>query len=605
MPSPKKNVAFDFNVSLVSASTGNSFQANPTLAIGDVKVSIDNAALANITTLPTVSPASSRIVRVSLSQAEMNGDRIAVQFVDAAGAEWQECMIEIITDDVTINDLVRSTTPANTLDVSATGEAGVDWANVGGKTTTNALTGTTIAATQQVDVNTIKTQTVTCAAGVTVNVNVGTTQPLNFTGTAGSALVKSDMVDVAGAAVSTSTAQLGVNVVNFGGSAGTFSSGKPAVTVASTDVTGNVAADLQTIKTQTVTCAGGVTVPAATLASTTNITAGTITTVTNLTNAPTVGDFTSTMKTSLNAATPASIQNVDNVWSVATRVLTAGTNIQLPSNGLANVTAWTVALTGNITGNLSGSVGSVTGNVGGMTAAGLALFFTTDTTKVFADAIAGSVVKETAIGSASGGSTPAQIATAVWQDATAGDFTVASSIGKSLYTAGVVPGGSGGLLISGSNAGTTTLAALTVTGAMTATNAGNDVRGVKLAATGLAAVTAWTVDITGTLSTVTNLTNAPTSGDFTAAMKTSLDAATPALSSSGNNAVADAILKRDWSAVSGESARSVLNALRKLRNKWSISGTTLTVYAEDSTTVAYTQDLTATAGASPITAIAD
>lgn len=42
-----------------------------------------------------------------------------------------------------------------------------------------------------------------------------------------------------------------------------------------------------------------------TVASTSNITAGTITTVTNLTNAPTAGDFTATMKTSLNAATPA------------------------------------------------------------------------------------------------------------------------------------------------------------------------------------------------------------------------------------------------------------------------------------------------------------
>jgi hypothetical protein len=41
--------------------------------------------------------------------------------------------------------------------------------------------------------------------------------------------------------------------------------------------------DLDTIKTQSVTCAGGVTVPAATLASTTNITAGTVTTATNVT----------------------------------------------------------------------------------------------------------------------------------------------------------------------------------------------------------------------------------------------------------------------------------------------------------------------------------
>ncbi len=63
--------------------------------------------------------------------------------------------------------------------------------------------------------------------------------------------------------------------------------------------------------------------------------------------------------------------------------------------------------------------------------------------------------------------TAAQIATGVWQDATGSDFTAASSIGKSLYTSGVAPGGSGGILISGSNSGTTTLGALTVTGATT------------------------------------------------------------------------------------------------------------------------------------------
>lgn len=66
------------------------------------------------------------------------------------------------------------TTAGRTLDVSAGGEAGVDWANVGSPTTANALTGTTIAATQKVDVETIKTQAVTCAAGVTVLASVGT-----------------------------------------------------------------------------------------------------------------------------------------------------------------------------------------------------------------------------------------------------------------------------------------------------------------------------------------------------------------------------------------------------------------------------------------------
>jgi hypothetical protein len=65
--------------------------------------------------------------------------------------------------------------------------------------------------------------------------------------------------------------------------------------------------------------------------------------------------------------------------------------------------------------------------------------------------------------------TAAAIATGVWQDAVAGDFTVASSIGKSLFISNIAPGASGGHMIAGSNAGTTTFGALTVTGATTLT----------------------------------------------------------------------------------------------------------------------------------------
>lgn len=58
-------------------------------------------------------------------------------------------------------------------------------------------------------------------------------------------------------------------------------------------------------------------------------------------------------------ATGFSTHTAADVWAVATRTLTAGTNIQLPANGLANITAWTV----DVTGSLSGSVGSVTSAV--------------------------------------------------------------------------------------------------------------------------------------------------------------------------------------------------------------------------------------------------
>lgn len=78
-----------------------------------------------------------------------------------------------------------------------------------------------------------------------------------------------------------------------------------------------------------------------------------------------------------------------------------------------------------------------------------------------------------------------------------------------------------------------------------------------------------------------------------------LDTQLAALPTAAENA--DALLKRDMSAVTGESARSPLNALRFLRNKWSISGTTLTVTKEDDSTSAWSATVTATAGADPIT----
>jgi hypothetical protein len=64
---------------------------------------------------------------------------------------------------------------------------------------------------------------------------------------------------------------------------------------------------------------------------------------------------------------------------------------------------------------------------------------------------------------------------------------------------------------------------------------------------------------------------------------------------------ADALLNRDMSAVSDTESRSPLNALRFIRNKWSISGTTLTVTKEDDTASAWTATVTATPGADPIT----
>ena len=150
---PAKNVALVIEVALVSQADTKLYQTNPTLATGDVKVQTDDGTLANITTLPT-GAASSKRVKVSLSAAEMNGDNIWIQFSDAAGAEWCDFAVCIQTSARGVDDLAFPTTTGRSLDVTATGAAGIDLANVEGQGTTLALSATTIA-------------TVTTAANVT------------------------------------------------------------------------------------------------------------------------------------------------------------------------------------------------------------------------------------------------------------------------------------------------------------------------------------------------------------------------------------------------------------------------------------------------------
>ena len=84
-----------FYVGLISQASTKSLQGSATLAAGDVKVSIDGGALANLGTLPVVTPAASKSIKVTLSQAEINGDNIIVIFADATGAEWCDLLVNI------------------------------------------------------------------------------------------------------------------------------------------------------------------------------------------------------------------------------------------------------------------------------------------------------------------------------------------------------------------------------------------------------------------------------------------------------------------------------------------------------------------------------
>jgi hypothetical protein len=76
--------------------------------------------------------------------------------------------------------------------------------------------------------------------------------------------------------------------------------------------------------------------------------------------------------------------------------------------------------------------------------------------------------------------------------------------------------------------------------------------------------------------------------------------ATATVSPSDMTGIADAVLKRDWTSVTGEAAYSLLNAARMIRNKWATPSGVLTVYAEDGTTVKWTRTLAVDPTATPI-----
>jgi len=95
---PVKNEDFSFDVCLEDYVNGGLFKSNPTLASGDVKVSKDNGALANLGTLPSVSPASSKMVTVALTSTEMNADKVTIIFSDQTNPpEWCDYAVTILT----------------------------------------------------------------------------------------------------------------------------------------------------------------------------------------------------------------------------------------------------------------------------------------------------------------------------------------------------------------------------------------------------------------------------------------------------------------------------------------------------------------------------
>lgn len=126
-----------------------------------------------------------------------------------------------------------------------------------------------------------------------------------------------------------------------------------SVTGAVGSVTGLTASDVGAIKAKTDN------LPAAP-ASTTNITAGVMTTVTNLTNAPTAGDLTATMKASVTTAVPSANQTADQVWDevLATHLTSGSTGNALNASGAAG-DPWSTSIPGAYG---AGSAGKILGD---------------------------------------------------------------------------------------------------------------------------------------------------------------------------------------------------------------------------------------------------
>lgn len=95
---PKKNEDFLIRIALEDYTNPGNFKSNPTIAAGDFKVTTDAGGLGNVTTLPSVSPASSVCVLITLSASEMNGDVITVVGIDqTAPKEWCDIVFSIPT----------------------------------------------------------------------------------------------------------------------------------------------------------------------------------------------------------------------------------------------------------------------------------------------------------------------------------------------------------------------------------------------------------------------------------------------------------------------------------------------------------------------------
>lgn len=91
MADPKRGAAYSFRLPLEDAANPGTWLADPTIEAGDFQVSTGSGALVDLATLPAADPAGSVLVRIDLSEAEMDAEDVAVLGHDPDGA-WMDVL---------------------------------------------------------------------------------------------------------------------------------------------------------------------------------------------------------------------------------------------------------------------------------------------------------------------------------------------------------------------------------------------------------------------------------------------------------------------------------------------------------------------------------
>ena len=374
-PVPVKNAAYritfpvyDADGDLVAGATGL-----------DSEVSKDGGTFADCTNEATEIATSSGMYYLDLTSTEMNADTVAVIVkTSSSGAKTTVVVLnpqeagDIKVDVETISDDATAASNAEAF-FDGTGYAGTN--NV-----IPTVTTLTNAPSDSSGMTTLLSRVTSARAGYLDNLSGGAValaSGVNVTQISGDSVAADNLeavLDGTGgvtlvASAITLTTPITANVTQFGGSAGTFASGRAEVNATHWGGTavGSAAVRANAIQFagQTITCSAGVTVGAFVGNATAALAVSASGKVTVGTNDDKTGySLTQTFPTNFSSM----VISVGGVVSADAVAISgdsgAADSLEAALDGTGGVTI-TAGLTGNVTGNLSGSVGSVSGNVGG------------------------------------------------------------------------------------------------------------------------------------------------------------------------------------------------------------------------------------------------